>query len=90
VEQPLLSALKTRSFSSQKATPTSRSAVRNAARQESQSGSEAIVTEPHDKCSPQYAPSAVKAPKFLFNLVVIDRFTAAIVTGKTDPADKKR
>ncbi len=84
----LPSALKSRSSTSQKATPTSRNDARNAARHGSQSNTATVVIELHARCSPRPAPSAVKAPKFPFNLAVISRFTAAIATVKSDQVDK--
>jgi len=64
------------------------SAVWHAARQGSQNAMEVAVTEHPARCSPRPAPSAAKAPKSLFNLAVISRFTAAIATEKSNLVDK--
>ena len=83
-----LSALKTRSFSSLKATLMSQNAVQNAVRQGSQSATETVATDPDARCFPQHAPSVAKAPKFLFSLAGISQFTAAIATEKSAQVDK--
>jgi hypothetical protein len=48
---------------------------------------EMIATSPDAKCSPRYAQSAVKTPKYLLNPAVTDRFTVAIVIEKSDWLD---
>ena len=58
------------------------SAVPNAARQGSQSVTEAAATDPDARCSLRYVPSVVRTPKYPLNLAVISRFTVAIATVK--------
>jgi len=87
VELPLLSALRNKSFSSLRAILMSPSAVPNAARHGSQSVTEAAAMDPDARCFPRYVPSVAKILKYLSNLAVIDRFTVAIATVKSDRVD---
>ena len=66
----------------------SRNAARNAVRQGSQSVTATAAMEFRARCSPRPAPNVAEAPKFLFNLAVISRFTAAIATEKLGQVDK--
>jgi len=77
-----------RNFSAPEAIQTSLSVVSRAAKQGSQSATEIAATELHARCFPQYAPSVVKTPKYLLNLVVISQCTVVIATEKSDRVDK--
>jgi len=66
------------------------SAAPHAVRQGSQNDTEMATTGPDARCSPQYVLSAAKTPKYLLNPAVIDRFTVAIATVKSDQADNAR
>jgi hypothetical protein len=88
VEKISLSALKNRNFSSPKVTPMSRNAVPAVERQGKQSDREVVVTGLPARCSPQYAPSVARIPRFLSNLEVTGRCTAVIATAKSDRLDK--
>ncbi len=64
------------------------SAVPRAAKQGSHSLPEAAATAPEARarCFRRYAPRVAKKPKYPLNLVVIDRFTVAIATVKSERA----
>lgn len=84
---PSLSALRNKSFSNPEAILMSPSAVPRAARQGSQSVTEAAATGPADRCFPQNVPSAARTPKYPLNLAGISRFTVAIATVQSDRID---
>ena len=65
------------------------SAVPLVARQGKRSvmGMMALVTEPSDRCSRQYAPTVAKIPSYPLNPAVTNRCTVAIATVKSESAD---
>jgi len=60
------------------------SAAPHAARQGSQNDTEIVTTDPDEGCFRQHAPSVAKIPKYLLNLVLVDRCIVAIATVKSD------
>jgi len=60
------------------------SAVPRAVRQGSRSIMEIATTGSGARCFPQYVPSAAKTPRYPSNPAVINRFTVAIATVKSD------
>ena len=63
------------------------SAVPLAVRQGSRSVMEVVAMGPNAGCSPQHVPSAAKIPRYPSNPAVINRFTVAIATAKSDLTD---
>ena len=84
MEPPSLSALRNKNFSSPRAMLMSPSAVPNAARQGNQNVTEAVTTAPDVRCSPRYAPSVARTPKYPSNHAVTGLFTVAIAIVKSD------
>ena len=86
---PSLSALRSKSSSNPEAIPTSLSAVPHAAKQGRQNVTEIVATVTgHDaKCSPQYALSVAKTPKYRSSPAKVDRCIAVSATVRSNWAN---
>jgi hypothetical protein len=83
-------ALRIKSFTNPRVTPTSRSDARNAAGQRRQNvmGAAAMGLGLHARCTPWFVPIVASKPKYLLNHVVISQYIAVIVSVNKNRVDK--